>query len=147
MCSTPRRRWSWPTLKVSSTSWWRSSSRPSTWTRPCWPCTPTRCSPAAGSIAVPLSVTHHSLLSRCCLLFTGRPVPETRIQSSVAESESPAARAHTGGSAVPREAARQSHRASAGRQHVHPPQDFSPNHTSSSLTCLIQPSKAKIVLI
>lgn len=91
-------------------------------------------------------------------------MPETRVQSSVAESESPAARAHTGGSAVPREAARQGHRASAGRHHLHPPNN--PNRTlksnteknrthyfylvcikrkSSSLTCLIQPSKAKNV--
>lgn len=61
-------------------------------------------------------------------------MPETRVQSSVAESKSPAARAHTGGSAVPREAAQQGHRASAGRQHLHPLQDFSPNDTFKSNT-------------
>lgn len=41
-CLTPRKRWSWPTLRVWSTNWPINSCRPSSSTKPCWLCTLTR---------------------------------------------------------------------------------------------------------
>lgn len=89
MCSTPRKRWSWRTQRVLNTSWRRSSCRPSTSTKPSWPCTLTRFVTVMAGCVYQNLRCHYGSQVIYGSLFCCRQADQCRKLSSNLQSQNP----------------------------------------------------------